>query len=120
MIRTVTLALLLSAIGTACLAQQVENEDYTFEDGILVTSEDVLACPYRLVQPVTVNVTEDYGADSRGKIFGKFRMEAKKLNADAVILILKSGKHMTAFAWTRREYAGRAIRYVDRGCAPTR
>jgi hypothetical protein len=111
------------AFAAACaapgLAQQVGSEDSIFADGILVTSADVLTCPYKFVQPVTVNVTEDYGADTRAKIFGKFRDQAKKLGVDAVVLVVKGKKHMTAWAWNRREYSGRAIRYVDRSCAPT-
>lgn len=104
--------------ATKLLAQQVGSDDSAFEDGILTTSSDVTTCPYRLIQPVTINVTEDYHADSRAKIFGKFRREARRLNADAVVLITKGNKHMTAWAWNRREYTGNAIRYVDRSCAP--
>ena len=65
--------------------------------------------PYRLVQLITVNVTEDYNADTRGKILGKFRKAARKLNADAVVLVVKGSKHMSAWAWTRRQYNGNAI-----------
>ena len=107
------------AIASTGNAQQVGNDDATFDRGILVTSSDVQTCPYRLVQPVTVNVTEDYNADSRAKIHGKLRDAAIKLGADAVVLVTKGGSHMTAFAFSRREYTGRAIRYVDRSCAPT-
>ena len=111
-------SVLIAGVAPA-LAQQVGTADFTFADGILVTSADVPNCPYRLVQPISVNVTEDYGADSRGKIFDKFREKAKKLNADAVVLVVKGGRHMTAWAFSRREYTGNAIRYVDRNCAPT-
>jgi uncharacterized protein YbjQ (UPF0145 family) len=79
----------------------------------------VLTCPYRFVAPITVNVTEDYGADTRGKIFGKLRDQAKKSAADAVVLVQKGKTHMTAWSWNRRSYTGRAIRYVDRSCAPS-
>jgi uncharacterized protein YbjQ (UPF0145 family) len=119
MMKVIIFASLISLTATPCLAQEVGNEDYTMEKGILVTSADVLTCPYRLVQIVSANVTEDYGADSRGKIFGKLRKEAQKIDADAVVLVAKGQTHMTAFAWNRREYAGKAIRYVDRNCAPT-
>ena len=101
-------------------AQQVENRNSTFEGAFLVTTGDVSTCPYRFLQPVTVNVTEDYSADTRQKIFGKLRAKAVKLAADAVVLVTKGGSHMTAFAFTRREYTGRAIQYVDRACAPRR
>lgn len=106
------------ALSTPAAAQLVGSEDATFDDGIMVTSSDVTTCPYRMVQPITVNVTEDYNADTRSKIFGKLRREAIRLGADAVVLVTKGGRHMTAWAWNRREYTGRAIRYVDRACAP--
>jgi hypothetical protein len=113
------IAAVLVVGATPVVAQQIGTADSTYEEGILVTSADVLTCPYRLIQPITVNVTEDYNADTRAKIFGKFRTAAKKLNAEAVVLVVKGGKHMTAWAWTRREYTGNAIRYVDRACAPS-
>lgn len=118
MFRRVAIVTALIAVAAPVVAQQIGTADSTYSDGILVTSADVLTCPYRLIQPITVNVTEDYNADTRGKIFGKFRTAAKKLNADAVVLVVKGGKHMTAWAWTRREYTGNAIQYVDRACAP--
>jgi uncharacterized protein YbjQ (UPF0145 family) len=106
------------ALATSGIAQEVGSDDYTFEGGILVTASDVTTCPYRVVQPITASVTEDYGADTRAKIFGKLRAQAVKLGADAVLLVTKGKTHMTAWAWNRREYTGRAIRYVDRKCAP--
>ena len=119
MLRHTVLAVSLAVSVLPASAQQVGSDDSTFEDGILVTSSDVQTCPYRFVQPVTINVTEDYGADTRPKIFGKLRDQAKKLAADAVVLVQKGGGHMTAWAWNRRSYTGRAIRYVDRKCAPS-
>lgn len=116
-VRTIAAALSLT-IATPSLSQEVGNDDATYEQGILVTSGDVKTCPYRFVQAVTASVTEDYGADSRAKIFGKLRVSAIKLGADAVVLVEKGKTHMTAWAWNRREYTGRAIRYVDRTCAP--
>ena len=118
MIRQTAIAAILVALGSPLVAQQVGTSDSTFVDHVLVTSADVLTCRYRLIQPITVNVTEDYNADTRAKIFGKLRAAAKKLNADAVVVVTKGGKHMTAWAWTRREYTGNAIRYLDRACAP--
>lgn len=118
MTRTLAILVMLLGPGSAALSQQVANDDYTYGDGVLVTSADVLTCPYSFIQPVTVNVTEDYGADSRAKIFGKFRVEAKKLGADAVVLVGKGNQHLTAWAWHRRSYTGRAIRYINRQCAP--
>lgn len=110
-------ALLLSASATA---QQVGSDDSTFAEGILVTSSDVTTCPYRFVEAVTVSMTEDWGADTRPKLFQKLRDMARRAGADAVVLVTKGNAHMTMWAWTRREYTGRAIRYVDRSCAPTR
>lgn len=113
------IALVAMTLATPCAAQEVGSDDYTFEGNILVTASDVTNCPYRVVQPVTVSATEDYGADSRVKIFGKLRAQAIKVGADAVVMVTKGKTHMTAFAFNRREYTGRAIRYVDRKCAPT-
>ena len=118
MVRNTVLAAAFAVGAAPGFAQQVGSDDSTFVDGILVTSADVEACPYRLVEAVTVNATEDYNTDTRAKIHGKFRDKAKKMGADAVILIVKGDTHMTAWAWNRREYTGRAIRYVDRSCAP--
>lgn len=112
------LALLAVLASFPVSAQEVGTDDATFADGIMVTSGDVTTCPYRVVQPVSVSVTEDYNADTRGKIFGKLRDKARLLSADAVVMVAKGKTHMTAWAWNRREYTGRAIRYVDRSCAP--
>ena len=111
-------ALSVASLTVQATAQMVGNDDSTFADGILVTSADVTTCPYRMVEPVSVAVTEDYGADGRAKIFQKLREKAITLGADAVVLVAKGGRHMTAFAFSRREYTGRAIRYLDRACAP--
>ncbi len=119
-IRLLGAGILFSMASLPAPAQQIGSDDFTFEDGILVTSEDVLSCPYRFIQPVTANMTEDYGGVTRAKIFGKLRDQAKAAAADAVVLVQKGKGHMTAWAWNRREYTGRAIRYVDRSCAPKR
>ena len=118
MIRAPLVAFVALTLAVPCLAQEVGSDDYTFDAGILVTASDVTSCPYRVVQPVTVSVTEDYGADTRGKIFAKLRAKAIKAGADAVLLVTKGKTHMSAWAWNRREYTGRAVRYVDRTCAP--
>jgi len=54
--RKLTCAVAAGLVSSSALAQQVGSVDATFENGILVISSDILACPYRLVQPVTVNV----------------------------------------------------------------
>lgn len=116
--------ILLAVFGVFSLsvpisAQEVGSEDYTFEANMLVTGNDVTSCPYRFVEAITIGVTEDYNADTRAKIYGKLRAKAIKIGADAVVLVTKGKTHMTAWAWNRREYTGRAIRYVDRSCAPS-
>lgn len=109
----------LAVLATPCTAQQVGSLDSTYDEGVLVTSADVLTCPYNLIRPIAVSVTEDYGMNAaRLNAFGKLRSEAKKIGADAVVLVHKEGQHMTAFAFARREYVGNAISYVDRSCAP--
>lgn len=111
---------ILVALSSASAGQEVGSLDSTFADGILVTSSDVLKCPYKFIGPVRLNVTEDYGGGKdRTKLYAKLRDEAKKVAADAVVLVQRGGSHMIAFAWTRREWTGRAVRYVDRTCAPT-
>ena len=118
--KRITLAVGLAlSIAVPSIAQEVGSEDYTFEKNILVTAGNVTTCPYRVVQPITVGVTEDYNADTRAKIFGKLRAKAVKLGADAVVLVTKGDSHMTLWAFSRREYTGRAVRYVDRKCAPS-
>lgn len=118
--RLLIFATTVIVLNIPCSAQQVGSDDSTFDGNVLVTSADVTACPYVFMQAVKVNATEDYGADTRTKIHDKFRKQARKLGADAVILITKGETHMTAWAWNRREYTGRAIRYVNRSCAPKR
>src|SRR5690349_11277187 len=95
---------LAAAIASASSAQQVGSDDSTFDNGILVTSSDVTTCPYRFVEPVTINITEDYNADTRARIYQKLRDQAVKLGADAVVLVTKGKGHMTAWAWNRRQY----------------
>jgi hypothetical protein len=112
-------ALAAVSLAASVSAQQVGTDDYTFEANVLVTGNDVTSCPYRFVEAITIGVTEDYGKDTREKIHGKLRAKAIKIGADAVVLVTKGKTHMTAWAWNRREYTGRAIRYVDRSCAPS-
>jgi len=104
--------------GSPLQAQMVGSDDYTYAAGILVSATDVQTCPYKIVQPVTVAVTEDWSAATRAKVYGKLRTQAQKLGADAVLLVTKGDAHMSAWAWSRREYTGRAVRYIDRNCAP--
>src|SRR6476660_7921813 len=107
-------------VASPALAQQVDNEDSSYKDGVLVTAEDVTTCPYHLIGPVYVSSGEDWMTSgyNRDKVFEKLRNAAKKMAADAVVLVQRGGSHMTLWSWDRREYTGRAIRYVDRSCAP--
>jgi uncharacterized protein YbjQ (UPF0145 family) len=108
-------------VASPAAAQQVGTMDSTYEDGILVTSSDVTTCPYVLIRPIDTASTEDYGRNgAREKSFRKLRNDAKKVGADAVVLVREGGKHMTMWAFARREMTGNAIRYVDKTCAPTR
>src|SRR5690349_2296341 len=115
---TLAVAAVALASGHASAQQVGIAGDATYEDGILITQADITTCTYLLVSPMTVNVTEDYGDDGQAKVHGKFRKEALRRGGDAVILVTRGGSHMTAFAFSRREYHGRIIRYVDRRCAP--
>jgi hypothetical protein len=102
-------------------AQEVGSEASTFEDGMLVTAADVTTCPYHFIGPVYIASGEDFMTSgyNRDKVYRKLRNAAKKMAADAVVLVQRGGSHMTLWSWDRREYTGRAIRYVDRSCAPT-
>jgi hypothetical protein len=101
-------------------AQQVASAASTYEDGMLVTADDVTTCPYQFLGPVYIASGEDFMTSgyNRAKVYQKLRNAAKKMAADAVVLVQRGGTHMTLWSWDRREYTGRAIRYVDRSCAP--
>lgn len=91
-----------------------------FEDGIIVTTGDVLDCGYRFIGPVSVSVTEDFGmGEARGGIFRKFHSEARKMGADAVIMVKAGGTYISPLALDRRRYEGRAVRFVNQGCLAT-
>jgi hypothetical protein len=107
-------------LAAPAAAQQVGNDESTYADDILITSDDVTTCPYRLVGAVTIASGEDWMTNgySRDKVHNKLRNAAKKLGADAVVLVKRGGTHISLWSWDRREYSGRAIRYVERSCAP--
>lgn len=114
------LILLAAMIAAPATAQQVADDSSSYAQGVFITSQDVTSCPYRLVQVIRVNATEDYdGPNNQPKVHGKLRAAALKLGADAVVRVERQGTHLSAWAWSRREYTGNAIRYVDRSCAPT-
>ncbi len=118
--RRITALLGAALLSSPAAAQQVGNDDSTYVDSILVTTDDVNTCPYRLVGMVTVASGEDFMTSgyNRDKVHNKLRDAAKKLGADAVIMVQRGSGHISMWSWNRREYSGRAIRYVDRSCAP--
>ncbi len=116
--KQIVITAIILLVSASTNAQQIASDDFTFENGILITSADVITCPYRLIQPISIDITEDYNQDTRERIFSKFRDKATVLGADAVVLVTKGSQHMTMWAWHRRNYTGRAIRYVDKNCAP--
>lgn len=118
--RRMTALLGAALLSSPAAAQQVGNDDSTYVDNILVTTDDVNTCPYRLVGMVTVASGEDFMTSgyNRDKVHNKLRDAAKKLGADAVIMVQRGSGHISMWSWNRREYSGRAIRYVDRKCAP--
>lgn len=110
----------LALLAAAILVQDVGMADSTYADGVLVTSKDVTTCPYRLLQSVSVNKRGDFSSTGTPAVYQKLREKAKKVGADAVVLVTIGEKHMTAFSFGQRNATGRAIQYVDRSCAPTR
>lgn len=104
-------------------AQQLPTEDISsFADGILVTSRDVTTCPYTLVGGVSVNMrAKSYSLkELRPEAIGaKLRASAKKMGADAVVLVTIGETHMTLTALRSTPITGRAISYRDKACAPT-
>ena len=120
--RTWAFAALLPLIFTpsSAGAQQVGSEASTYEDEVLVTADDVMTCPYHLIGPVYISSGEDFMTSgyNRAKVYGKLRNAAKKMAADAVVMVQRGSTHLSMWSWDRREYTGRAIRYVDRSCAP--
>jgi hypothetical protein len=121
MLKWVFKALLLSIFTPSIAsAQQVGSEASTYEDGILVTAEDVTTCPYHFIGPVYISSGEDFMTSgyNRAKVYEKLRNAAKKVAADAIVLVQRGGSHLSLWSWDRREYTGRAIRYVERSCAP--
>jgi len=121
----------LRLIGTAGLmltsalavAQQLPaGQISSFSDGMLVTSNDVTTCPYTLIGAVSVNMrSHSYSLkELRSEEIGaKLRKSAKKMGADAVVLVTIGETHMTLTALRSTPVTGRAIKYTDKGCSPT-
>ena len=113
------LMLMSSPVG----AQQIPTAPLTsYVDNMLVTSTDVTTCPYALIGTVSVNMRahsyslKELEADA---IAAKLRDKARKLGAEAVILVTVGQTHMTLTSLRSTPITGRAIRYVKPDCAPT-
>ena len=110
-------------IPVGAFAQQLPaGEISSFADGILVTSNDVTTCPYSLIGAASVNMrSHSYSLkELRDDAVGaKLRTRAKKMGADAVVLVTIGETHMTLTALRSTPITGRAIRYADKACAPT-
>lgn len=100
-------------------AQEVAATGSNYADGILVTTKDVTSCPYHVIGTVRVSASIEFSSTSEARMFAKLREKAKKVGADAVIVVTVSDARMTAFSFSKRDAMGRAIQYVDRTCAPT-
>jgi uncharacterized protein YbjQ (UPF0145 family) len=120
--RGIAVALLAVTLTGEATAQQVAAPPLaSYTDGMLVTSNDVSTCPYTLVGAVSVNMRahsyklKELESESIAK---KLRTKAKEMNADAVVLVTVGQSHMTLTSIRSTPVTGRAIRYVDRSCAP--
>lgn len=104
-------------------AQQIPTAPLTsYVDNMLVTSTDVTTCPYALIGTVSVNMrAHSYSLKEleSDAIAAKLRDKARKLGAEAVILVTIGQTHMTLTSLRSTPITGRAIRYVKPDCAPT-
>lgn len=109
-------------LSTPVAAQQISTGYISsFADGVLVTSNDVTTCPYTVIGGVSVNMRAKTYAlkELQGDAIGdKLRKNAKKMGADAVVLVTVGQTHMTLTALRSTPITGRAIKYVDTSCAP--
>lgn len=112
----------LALISTDAVAQQVAGDRMSsYADGTLVTNGDVTTCPYTTVGSVSVNMrSHSYSLKELRpeEIGAKLRKSAKKMGADAVVLVTIGETHMTLTALRSTPVTGRAIKYVDAACAP--
>lgn len=103
-------------------AQQLPADRLSsFADGVLVTSSDVTTCPYTTIGAVSANMrAHSYSLkELRAEEIGaKLRKSAKKMGADAVVLVTIGETHMTLTALRSTPVTGRAIKYADAACAP--
>lgn len=104
-------------------AQQIPTAPLTsYADNMLVTSTDVTTCPYALIGTVSVNMrARSYSLKEleTDAIATKLREKARKMGAEAVILVTVGQTHMTLTSLRSTPITGRAIRYVKQGCGPT-
>lgn len=111
-------ALILIALPATASAQLVGDAHSTYSEGVLVTTQDVTTCPYRMVGTVSASSSVEFSSSEQSAMFAKLRNKAIKLGADAVVLVNLGKKHITAFSFGKRDAIGRAIQYVDKSCAP--
>lgn len=112
----------ITLMSTVAAAQQLPARELSsFADGILVTSSDVIACPYTTIGNVSANMrAHSYSLKELrpNEIGAKLRKSAKKMGADAVVVVTIGETHMTLTALRSTPVTGRAIKYVDAACAP--
>ena len=88
---------------------------------MLVTSGDVSSCPYQPLATVSVNMrAHSYALKEleTAAIADKLRHNARKMGADAVVLVTVGQTHMTLTSLRSTPVTGRAIKYIDPNCAP--
>lgn len=113
----------LSVSGAVpALAQQIPTAPLvSYSGGMLVTSNDVTSCPYKLLGTVSANMrAHSYALKEleTEAIASKLRAKARKMSADAVILVTVGQSHMTLTSLRSTPVTGRAVKYVDASCSP--
>lgn len=121
--RVTPLAIAAVMSVTPATAQQVSSTGIrSLTDGFLVTSEDVTTCPYKLINSVSVNMrAKSYSPKELQPeaIAAQLRKAARKINADAVVLVTVGQTHMTMTSLRSTPVTGRAIKYVNSACRVT-
>ena len=114
------LAIPLIGFATATVGQQVGGEQTTVSNGIFVTTADVRDCPYNLIKVVAGNkrTTMLQKPPSFDDFAEEVSEKAAKLGADAVVLVSIGEPRMTMVSPRSYPMSGRAIKFVDRNCAP--
>lgn len=114
-------AIFLFAVAPASSQQIPTAPLVAYTDGMLVTSSDITVCPYRPLATVSVNMrAHSYALKEleTAAIADKLRRKARKMGADAVVLVTVGQTHMTLTSLRSTPVTGRAIKYVNPSCAP--